>query len=72
MGVASTGETLAIIKNVQASALGESDFAIVPDVSDSDESAESGIFKLRFDDISILSLLWFSSFVANLSSRLLA
>ena len=38
LGVASTGETLAVLNNVQASALGEASFAIVPDVSNPDEA----------------------------------
>ncbi|NEP19177.1 MAG: calcium-binding protein, partial [Leptolyngbya sp. SIO4C1] len=38
LGVASTGETLAILNNVQASALGESSFAVVPDVSNPEEA----------------------------------
>ncbi|NEP19411.1 MAG: calcium-binding protein [Leptolyngbya sp. SIO4C1] len=33
LGVTSTGETLAVLNNVQASALGESSFEVVPDVS---------------------------------------
>ncbi|MEM6255085.1 MAG: calcium-binding protein, partial [Cyanobacteria bacterium P01_D01_bin.156] len=38
LGISTTGETLAILNNVQASALGESDFAIVPDVSNPDQA----------------------------------
>ncbi|MEL6777422.1 MAG: serine hydrolase [Cyanobacteria bacterium J06597_16] len=38
LGISSTGETLAILNNVQASALGESDFVTVPDVSNPDEA----------------------------------
>lgn len=38
LGVADSGETLVILNNVQASALGESDFAIVPDVSNPEEA----------------------------------
>ncbi|NEP63527.1 MAG: hypothetical protein F6K31_42630, partial [Symploca sp. SIO2G7] len=33
-----SGETLAVLNNVQASALGESDFVTVPDVSNPDEA----------------------------------
>ncbi|MEM9002228.1 MAG: serine hydrolase domain-containing protein [Cyanobacteria bacterium P01_F01_bin.86] len=38
LGISSTGETLAILNNVQASALGESDFVTVPDVSNIDDA----------------------------------
>ncbi|MEM7061661.1 MAG: pre-peptidase C-terminal domain-containing protein [Cyanobacteria bacterium P01_B01_bin.77] len=38
LGVANTGETLAILNNVQASALGENSFEIVPDVSNVEEA----------------------------------
>ncbi|MEL6325306.1 MAG: pre-peptidase C-terminal domain-containing protein [Cyanobacteria bacterium J06626_23] len=38
LGVTSTGETLAVLNNVQASALGESSFEVVPDVSNPDEA----------------------------------
>ena len=38
LGVAESGETLAVLNNVQASALGESSFEIVPDVSNPDEA----------------------------------
>ncbi|MFG6100364.1 TIGR03118 family protein [Leptothoe sp. ISB3NOV94-8A] len=34
LGVTSTGETLAVLQNVQASALGANSFEIVPDISD--------------------------------------
>ncbi|MEO0709097.1 MAG: hypothetical protein AAF050_26030, partial [Cyanobacteria bacterium J06649_5] len=36
LGVSSTGETLAVLNNVQASALDESSFEVVPDVSNID------------------------------------
>ena len=38
LGVASTSETLAVLNNVQSSALGEDSFAVVPDVSNPDEA----------------------------------
>ncbi|NEP63536.1 MAG: calcium-binding protein, partial [Symploca sp. SIO2G7] len=38
LGVSTTGETLAILNNVQASAIGESDFITVPDVSNPSEA----------------------------------
>ena len=38
LGVASSGEVLAVLNGVQASALGESDFAIVPDISNPEEA----------------------------------
>ncbi|MEM6252530.1 MAG: calcium-binding protein [Cyanobacteria bacterium P01_D01_bin.156] len=38
LGVSTTGETLAVLNNVQATALGESDFITVPDVSNIDEA----------------------------------
>ncbi|NEP61755.1 MAG: TIGR03118 family protein, partial [Symploca sp. SIO2G7] len=38
LGVASSGEVLAVLNGVQASALGESSFAIVPDVSNPEEA----------------------------------
>ncbi|MEM9093099.1 MAG: calcium-binding protein [Cyanobacteria bacterium P01_F01_bin.53] len=38
LGVTSTGETLAVLNNVQVSALGETSFEIVPDVSNPDEA----------------------------------
>ncbi|MEM7061663.1 MAG: hypothetical protein AAF572_00630 [Cyanobacteria bacterium P01_B01_bin.77] len=38
LGVVSSGETLAILNNVQASALGENSFAIVPDVANVEEA----------------------------------
>jgi len=40
MGVASTGEILAVLNNVQASALSEDSFAIVPDVSNPEEALQ--------------------------------
>ena len=39
LGVSSSGETLAILENVQASALGSDSFVIVPDVSDPTQAA---------------------------------
>ena len=39
LGVTSSGETLAVLNNVQASALGESSFAVVPDVSSINEAS---------------------------------
>ena len=39
LGVASSGETLAILNNVQASMLGADSFMVVPDVSNPDEAA---------------------------------
>ena len=38
LGVTDTGETLAILQNVQASALGEASFVVVPDVSNPSEA----------------------------------
>ncbi|MEO0987327.1 MAG: calcium-binding protein, partial [Cyanobacteria bacterium J06639_14] len=38
LGVASSGETLAVLNDVQASALDESSFVVVPDVSNIDEA----------------------------------
>ncbi|MEM6252529.1 MAG: serine hydrolase [Cyanobacteria bacterium P01_D01_bin.156] len=38
LGVSTTGETLAVLNNVQASVLGESDFVTVPDVSNPEEA----------------------------------
>ncbi|MDB9527174.1 pre-peptidase C-terminal domain-containing protein [Oscillatoria sp. CS-180] len=38
LGVSSSGETLAVLNNVQASALDENSFQIVPDVSNPDEA----------------------------------
>jgi len=40
MGVASTGEILAVLNNVQASVLSEDSFAIVPDVSNPEEALQ--------------------------------
>ncbi|MEO1635099.1 MAG: hypothetical protein AAFS04_08460 [Cyanobacteria bacterium J06631_9] len=38
LGVASSGETIAVLNNVQASVLGEDSFMVVPDVSNPDEA----------------------------------
>ncbi|MEM6352732.1 MAG: hypothetical protein AAF766_18400 [Cyanobacteria bacterium P01_D01_bin.14] len=38
LGVTTTGEALAILNNVQASALTENSFAVVPDVSNPEEA----------------------------------
>jgi len=38
LGVAGSGEVLAVLSNVQTSALDESSFAVVPDVSNPDEA----------------------------------
>ncbi|MEM7061675.1 MAG: pre-peptidase C-terminal domain-containing protein [Cyanobacteria bacterium P01_B01_bin.77] len=38
LGIAETGETLAILNNVQASTLGENSFVIVPDMSNPEEA----------------------------------
>jgi len=40
LGVASSGEVLAVLNGVQASALGENSFVIVPDVSNPEEAIE--------------------------------
>ena len=40
LGVTSSGETLAVLNNVQASALGADSFAVVPDVSNPEEALQ--------------------------------